>query len=128
MDRTTPWRSPLNTILITRLSMCKTEARHCVPLRARTLSHVWALLELCFHNFLHFFGACRNLEFALNIQQHRPCLRVKSSLDGARAFVCSQVQSSRPSTLCAWRMDVNIASHRPCVHMPDGRGVGSNVL
>ena len=93
-----------NTIVITRLGMCITEAHHCVPLWARTLSHVWASLELRFHNFLHFFGAFRNLELALNIQQHRPWLHVRSILDGAGAFVCSQVQSSRPSTLCARRM------------------------
>ena len=81
-NRSAPLRTTLSTNFITCLGIART-----------------VLLQL-----LHFFGAFRNLEFALNIQQNRPWLHVRSILDGAGAFVCSQVQSSRPSTLCARRM------------------------
>ena len=50
------------------------------------------------------------------------------SQDGARAFVWCKFNQVVHRPLCGRRMDVNIASHRPCVHMPDGRGVGSKCV
>ena len=82
MDRTTPWRSLLNTIVITRLGMCKTKAHHCVPLWTRTLSHVWALLASVLSQLFAFlwrmskFGICIE-HSAASTMSHQTCVQVQ---------------------------------------------------
>ena len=96
MDRTTPWRSLLNTIVTTHLGMCITEGHHCVPLWTRTLSHVWALLASVLSQLFAFLW--RMSKFWICIEHSAASTM---SQDGARAFV--------------WRK-FNQVVHRPCVH------------
>ena len=93
-NRSAPLRTTLSTNFITCLGIART-------VLSQLFAFLWRISK---------FGICINHSAASTMVARKINSRWRTSV-----FVCSQVQSSRPSTLCARRMDVNIASHGPCV-------------